>query len=360
MSRIKKMLTRTLPLLALLLAPLGVPGPRADEGRIPIYKQTTITAPGHYVVTRDFSFSSGTGVFIKADNVTLDLNGHTITGAPGANVVIRIDTAFATRGIVIRNGRLISGSNGVFSEATNRLSIRIEGVEVGGPTNSGINITAAASVEVLNCYVHDVATFYGIRSVGVTGSFTGTVSNNTVDNVAQYGILLDGLVGGEVRRNVVTNYGSASVNAAGINLFATSLAWGAGGSLVEGNTVTAFPAGTDDDGIRIGTSSPNNLILSNVVNGCRYGITSTGDGTRIERNLVSNSGIHGILAGSGATGSFIHVEENQTQANLGAGSCGIRFDNSHVARNNNVRNNTVAGVCNGVLGTNTDGGGNIP
>ena len=357
-----RMSIRILALVVVLLTPLGLQGPRADEGRIPIYKQATITTPGHYVVTRDFSFSLGTGVFIKADNVTLDLNGHTITGAPGANVVIRIDTAFATRGLVIRNGRLLFGSNGVFSEATNRLSIRIEDVEVEGPTNSGININAAESVEVLNCYVHDVASFSGIRAIGVTGSFTGNISDNTVDNVAQYGILLDGLVGGEVRRNVVTNYGSATVNLGGIYLFATSPAWGAGGNLLEGNTVTALPAGIDDDGIRIAGNTHNNVILNNNVKGCRYGIFSIGDWTRIERNLVSNSSIHGILVGSGATGSFSHVEENQTQANLGAGSCGIRFDNGNgnTSRNNNVRGNTVAGVCNGTLGTNVDGGGNIP
>ncbi len=364
MTRIKRMLTRTLPLFVVLFAPLGVPGPGADEGHIPIYKQTTITAPGHYVVTRDFSFASGYGVLIQADNVTLDLNGHTITGPPcsGGEAAVTINTIVATRGIVIRNGRLMSGCYGITAFSTNRVSVRIEHVEVGGSGLQGIDIVAVESVEVVNCHIHDVASLYGINLRGGSGAFTGRISDNTVERVGTTGIHLQGLVAGEVRRNVVTDYGLGSAGVSGINLLANSLTWGAGGNLVEGNTVTASSGGTDDDGIRANDTSPNNLILNNVVKWCRYGIYSYGDGTRIERNLVSNSTIHGIRAGNGAIGSFNHVEENQTQYNAGVGSCGISFDNGngHVFRNNNLRGNTVAGACNGTLGTNADGGGNIP
>ena len=52
----------------------------ADEGRIPIVGPVTINAPGHYIVTRDFSYPSGNGILIRSNNVTLDLNGFTITG----------------------------------------------------------------------------------------------------------------------------------------------------------------------------------------------------------------------------------------------------------------------------------------
>ncbi len=39
---------------------------------------TTITAPGHYVLTRDISAASGPVLDIQADGVTVDGNGHTI------------------------------------------------------------------------------------------------------------------------------------------------------------------------------------------------------------------------------------------------------------------------------------------
>jgi len=364
MTRIQTRLTWVIALFAVLLAPLGIEGLRADDGRIPIYKQSSITAPGHYVVTRDFSYTSGNGVFIQANNVTLDLDGHTITGPAcvSGEAAVQINSIVATRGIVIRNGRLMSGCYGITAFSTNRVSVRIQHVEVGGPGLQGISIVALDFAEVTTCYVHDVGTIYGINLRGQTGSFNGIISDNIVERVGATGILLDGLAAGQVRRNVVTSFGSISAAADGIRLLADFLTWGAGGNLVEGNTVTALPGGTDDDGIRADDTSPNNLILNNVVKGCRYGIFSYGDWTRIERNVVSNNTIHGIRAGSGVVGSFIHVEENQTQANLGAGGCGIQLDNgnSHVSRNNNVRGNTVAGVCNATLGTNVDGGGNIP
>src|SRR3990167_1268453 len=52
-----------------------------DPGCIPtpITGPTTITAAGSYCLCCDFTAST-TGIVIKASNVTLDLNSHTITG----------------------------------------------------------------------------------------------------------------------------------------------------------------------------------------------------------------------------------------------------------------------------------------
>ncbi len=349
---------------AVLLATFGAPGLEADEGSIPIVKQTIITAPGRYVVTRDFSYATDAGVLIQANNVTLDLNGHTITGSVGcggANPAnVWIDSALATKGIVIRNGRLVSGCNGIVSSTTSRVSVWIERVEVSGPQNTGIFLGAVESLDLHDSHVHNVGSFSGIQVSGSTAAFQGSISDNIVEHIPQTAITITGMVAGEVRHNVVSDYGSDGSGQDGIVLTAGALAWGAGGNLVEGNTVSALPSGIDDDGIRVNDASPSNLILNNVVKGCRHGIFSYADGTRIERNVVSSNNTNGILIGSGGTGSFNHLEENQTQANTGAGACGIRFQNGngHVFRNNNLRNNTT-GVCNGTLGTNTDAGGNI-
>ncbi len=52
---------------------------RADEGRIPIAGPTTITAQGHYILTRDVQVSGDTGIVVDATHVTLDLNGHILS-----------------------------------------------------------------------------------------------------------------------------------------------------------------------------------------------------------------------------------------------------------------------------------------
>jgi hypothetical protein len=351
--------TRFVLAVAVLLVPVGAAGLRADDGSIPIFKQTTITAPGRYVVTRDFSFASGNGIAIRANNVTLDLNGHTITGpacTAGENV-IAIVTSTATQGIVIQNGRLISACNGISAGNTNRLTVRVERVEVGG-ASVGIVIDSAEYAEILGCYVHDVAVGIGI-DVRAIGTYRGKISDNRVEHIASTGIRVYGMVSGEVRHNVVVDYGSTVPAVPGILLWGDPSPPEAGGNLVEGNTVTAS-SGADDDGILAESTSPFNIIMKNVVTGCRSGIRSVADGTWIERNVVSRNSSNGIFIGSSSVGSFNHLEENQTQANTGAGACGIKFlnGNGHVFRNNNLRNNTT-GVCNGTMGTNTDGGGNI-
>ena len=68
MKRFPRVLLGTLVLFA-LAGGAAVPLV-ADEGRIPIFQQTTITQSGHYVVTRSFSVSSGSAILIDADKVT--------------------------------------------------------------------------------------------------------------------------------------------------------------------------------------------------------------------------------------------------------------------------------------------------
>ncbi len=50
---------RKLSSLAMLLAALAIAPLDAAEGKIPIWMPTVITQPGHYVLTRDVSASTG-------------------------------------------------------------------------------------------------------------------------------------------------------------------------------------------------------------------------------------------------------------------------------------------------------------
>src|SRR5260370_6407387 len=67
------------------LAPPGAPAPTMKsldqiEARTPISSAPfTISAPGSYYLTKDLSVTTGNGITISADNVTLDLNGFTIS-----------------------------------------------------------------------------------------------------------------------------------------------------------------------------------------------------------------------------------------------------------------------------------------
>jgi hypothetical protein len=97
----------------LALAPLS----QAHSNPIPITSlPVTITQPGSYYFIGDLTAAPGTyraTIEIEADNVTLDLEGHTMRTAPGAHVTIDI------RGdhVVVRNGRIqvVQSGQGIFT-----------------------------------------------------------------------------------------------------------------------------------------------------------------------------------------------------------------------------------------------------
>jgi hypothetical protein len=76
----------------------------------------TITEPGRYCLDADLQTSqaSGAAVEIAANDVTLDLQGHTLSGL-GAGVATRTDGVHSLdrRRIVVRNGRIVGFFIGV-------------------------------------------------------------------------------------------------------------------------------------------------------------------------------------------------------------------------------------------------------
>src|SRR5438876_2996841 len=70
--------------------PLDPPGPPAStlpqvEPRIPIsIVPFTINSSGSYFMTKNLTNNSGDGIIVLADDVTIDLNGFTLAGVPGA------------------------------------------------------------------------------------------------------------------------------------------------------------------------------------------------------------------------------------------------------------------------------------
>ena len=69
---------------------LDPPGPPAStlpqvEPRIPIsIVPFTINSSGSYFMTKNLTNNSGDGIIVLADDVTIDLNGFTLAGVPGA------------------------------------------------------------------------------------------------------------------------------------------------------------------------------------------------------------------------------------------------------------------------------------
>lgn len=154
-----------------LTPPVGAPAPVMKsldqlEPRTAITNRSssfTITQPGSYYLTGNLTVSSGDGIVIKTNNVTLDLNGFTIAStSPTANGWgIKMDTLFQIyQNITIKNGFLAG-------LATNGINNQV----LGGGFLVGLGYTGSPANDVV------------VSHLGATGiSGHGISTGGTVEN----------------------------------------------------------------------------------------------------------------------------------------------------------------------------------
>jgi len=317
---------------------------RAEEGRIPVAGPGTISAPGHYIVTRDIQVASGDAILIDAQHVTLDLNAHRISSTATTNsTLIRISPTADF--ITLRNGRLSGGDKGVGVDSTVGIALFMDGLEIESASSNGIWITGAANVELSDSRLINnnfAMSVYGLANGPVTGRITG----NTIGGGSACLALL-GAKGVLIRDNMITSCGNVALQV-GIG---TGLGSIFGGNLIEHNTITDSIVG-----IYIFGQPGGNQVVGNVLQKNGTGIVAVSASNRIAENTVFASSVAGIDD---------RGPRNLIEGNLIGGTtpgCGLQFngavatDNSW--RNNMLRGNTGGAVCDTGTG-NTDAGGNI-
>jgi hypothetical protein len=130
----------------------------AAEGRIPISSTSnrTITSPGSYILTEDLPGGpgSGDGITIESDDVSIDLDRHTIT----ANEFPLSDGIFSVgyTNIHISNGTIKANEYGVtLTQPNGNFHVNNLTVTVLGPNGTAIEIrgdsTATAHGVVKDC-----------------------------------------------------------------------------------------------------------------------------------------------------------------------------------------------------------------
>jgi hypothetical protein len=201
----KKFMKTTLILLALVsafslqpsallhaqgsLTPPGAPAPTMKsldqiEARTPISSAPyTITQPGSYYLTHNLTVSSGDGIDITTNGVTLDLNGFTISStaasATGNGILLNSGWSDITicnghiRGGVTNNGSgVYSGSgfnSGIYCSASPPANVLVSRTSVSGCLNFGIFLNTGNSTVVESCTVRTVGS-YGINASTVKSS----------------------------------------------------------------------------------------------------------------------------------------------------------------------------------------------
>ena len=262
------------------------------EPRIPISLATTpgdadslfkIIQPGSYYLTGNITGVAGKhGIEIAADNVSLDLRGHTLTGVAGSLSGV-VTSTVGLKNIAIENGTALSwGTSGfdlaTFSIATGRLS----GLHASDNGNYGVR--GGNQCLIADC----VAANNGGTGIGVVigGNITNCVSaSNTIgyggsiyssiQNCVAYANDQVGIQGGSA--SVVINCSSTFSGTEGIAVGT--------GSTVEGNDVL----GSGTNGIRVtfGSTIRGNTVRQSGNNGVGAGIIVTGSQNRIDSNNCS-------------------------------------------------------------------------
>lgn len=207
----------------------------------------TISQPGSYVLSQNLT-SSGDGISVQANNVSIDLNGFTITGSGSGN------------GIVVASGTNIQISNGTITG----FSSGVEATE----WNNNIRVTNVNSVSNNPWGIHLFGTNNMVKSCTVTGSSyigirVGSGSKVEDNNVFNNG---HGISATEGHTSIIGNTVTSSL----YNGITTGI-----GCLVKNNTVSysqGYGIATNTGSLFDGNVTYQNLVNITGCSACAFGL----------------------------------------------------------------------------------------
>lgn len=210
-------------------------------GQIPVNQcSSTLSVPGgYYILTADLNCNNETAAFISADNVTFDLQGHTInliSHGPSTwpVAIITVDLVHqvckVTNGVQIHHGTITGFSTAISlcapTPSSGSSNAQIHQMTLTG-NGIGIALFDAADTFIHNNVISDSFVIPGALNptgVGIylAGSKENQVKNNTFKNNASAGILLKfGSNDNTIMNNSVVNTGPIAAYQSGIVLSAS-------------------------------------------------------------------------------------------------------------------------------------------
>jgi hypothetical protein len=250
------------------LTPPGAPAPTMKsldqiEARTPISSLPfTISSAGSYYLTKNLSVTTGNALTINASQVTVDLNGFTISSTASSANGTGIALASGLADIAIFNGHIKGGV--AYLSGTYSGPGFANGIEYSGTAPVNVRVTG---ISVIGCQ------FDGI--------YVGT--NSVVESCTVQTIGGDGIVGGGVFRSTATQCGNDGISA---HTASDCYALGTG----SGQTFSAVNA-TNCEGESTGSGTG---LYAYTANNC-YG--SSVSGTGLQANTAINC--QGVSNGAG-------------------------------------------------------------
>jgi parallel beta-helix repeat protein len=240
-----------------------------------ITRCTELTKPGSYVVARNLA-ATGNCLTVRADFVTIDLGGFTISGNDtGAGI---IHDGIGRHGIEVRNGTIANfdtgvdlsvdaGNNRIVIEHLRVLNNSFIGILAGDFSIVKDNLVADNGWDGIQCAGNSLVAANISRSNGHDGiavGFGSTVTGNTSRNNSDDGIDVDG--GCTLLGNTATGNGDSGIEAEAGTTLTTDTAW-------------------SNTGKGLSVVCPSNLIgNTSTANGVNLGLV--GSGCNVEHNLA--------------------------------------------------------------------------
>lgn len=276
----------------------------------------TASSPDRYFLAGDISVPAGSlGFIVGANQVTLDLNGHTITCVGGPTTITRAVSLGNNGNFTLTNGRIRNCALGVstYTSPVPATNLRIENVQFVDNYYRGISVVASHSEILNNRVVNTTAAttpdaptdptrrtglppppISPIPTRSVATTLPGPTANATVPPIA-IGIEVLG-EGNIVRDNTVIDTRGPS-ESVGI-----SFSDGAIGSVLAGNVIRNDPAIPNSYGIWIGGAS-DPMVVGNTVVGFTTGFAASSPTRGFYRNnTVMGAGVPYLIGGAWTNG----------------------------------------------------------
>jgi hypothetical protein len=272
------------------LTPSGAPAPTMKtlqqiESRTPISSLPfAIINSGSYYVTTNLTGIAGTnGISVLADNVSIDLNGFTLTGVPGSSNGVWAATF--VRNIAVRNGTL---RNWVRKGADlgNALNAQMESLRASDNGSDGLLVGTGGIVTDCSAYAN-----VGNGIAGFNGSL--------------------------VEKSSAYNNSVAGIDVTFSSTIHNCSAYANGSNNIEagaGSTITGCTANDSSGASGISTASRCHIAHCSAADNAQIGI-GVNDGTTIRNCTVGNNAGDGIWVNS-----YCVVQENTCQGTTATNS----------------------------------------
>ena len=211
---------------------------------------------------------NGNGFTVSGDDITIDLNGRTLSGSGTGNGI----TVNASHRVRIFGGTIAGFQSGIF--VSNSTDVVIRDNEFSATNQAVLFQATTASVVKHNTVTNNIARAFMLRPNLMGGQSTGNVviGNLVVDTPT--GIYIIRQPGNTIQENTVINATVAGVD----------FAEGAGE--VSGNIIRANHLAGGGAGIRFSAGAIDNVIVGNRINGNACGLAGPALGNRFEGNVL--------------------------------------------------------------------------